>query len=225
MAGNKPATAALWSAMAPTFARILEHPFVNGLADGSLPTDRFAGYLIQDYFYLEEYGRCWALLGARSPVIDDLAAFTGKIGDSLAHELRIQEELLSSLGYCREELLAGTEPGPTCVGFSSFIKDACASRAWHDGFAAVLECPWAYWELGKVLHARGSPDPHYRKWIEGYVTPEFEEACEALLAVWERAAADLGPLAMRSAARHAQTAIRYDWMFWDAAWRGERWPV
>ena len=225
MPSNEPAAEALWQAMAPTFERILEHPFITGLADGSLPKERFAGYLIQDQFYLEEYGRCWALLGAQSAVIDDLVTFTGKIGDSLAYEQRMQNELLQAMGYCREEMMAEAEPSPTCVGFTSFIKNACATRAWHDGFVAVLECPWAYWELGKVLNRRGSPDPVYRKWIESYLTEGFEEACERLLAIWERVAADLGPLALESAAYHARTAIRFDWMFWDAAYRAERWTA
>ena len=225
MASNKPATEALWRAMEPTFERILVHPFITGLADGSLPKDTFAGYLIQDQFYLEEYGRCWALLGAHSAVIDDLVTFTGKIGDSLAYEQETQAELLEAMGYNREKMLAETEASPSCVGFTSFIKDSCATRAWHDGFVSVLECPWAYWELGKVLNRRGSPDPIYQKWIEGYLTEGFEEACEKLHAIWERVASDLGPIALESAASHARTAIRFDWMFWDAAWRREQWAA
>jgi len=225
VASNKPETEALWRAMEPTFERILVHPFITGLADGSLPKDTFAGYLIQDQFYLEEYGRCWALLGAHSAVIDDLVTFTGKIGDSLAYEQTTQAELLEAMGYDREKMLAETEPSPSCVGFTSFIKNACATRAWHDGFVSVLECPWAYWELGKVLNRRGSPDPIYQKWIEGYLTEGFEEACERLHAIWERVASDLGPIALESAASHARTAIRFDWMFWDAAWRREQWAA
>ena len=81
----------------------------------------------------------------------------------------------------------------------------------------MLECPWAYWEVGKVLNVHGSPDPHGQKWIEGYLTEDFEEPCEHLRSVWERVAADLGPVALRSAASHARTAIRFDGMFWDAA--------
>ena len=225
MASNTPAIEALWRAMEPTFERIVVHPFITGLADGSLPKDTFAEYLIQDQFYLEEYGRCWALLGAHSAVIDDLVTFTGKIGDSLAYERATQAELLETMGYDRERMLAESEPSPTCVGFTSFIKNACATRAWHDGFVSVLECPWAYWELGKVLNRCGSPDPIYQKWIEGYLVEGFEEANMRLHAIWERVASDLGPIALESAAAHARTAIRFDWMFWDAAWRCEQWAA
>ena len=223
MASHKPATEALWKEMAPTYGRILEHPFIAGLADGSLPKDIFAGYLIQDHFYLEEYARCWALLGARSAVIDDLVTFTAEIESSLANEQGSLNELLEAMGYSRDEMLAGTEPSPTCVGFTSFIKNACATRAWHDGFVSLLECPWVYWELGKVLDRRGSPDPLYQKWMEFFVAEDFGEACERLLTIWERVADDLGPLALKSVAHHARTAIRFDWMFWDAAYRCEQW--
>ena len=113
MASHKPATEALWKEMAPTYGRILEHPFIAGLADGSLPKDIFAGYLIQDHFYLEEYARCWALLGARSAVIDDLVTFTAEIESSLANEQGSLNELLEAMGYSRDEMLAGTEPSPT----------------------------------------------------------------------------------------------------------------
>ena len=216
---------ALWEEMRPTFERILEHPFITGLADGSLPHEVFVRYLIQDAFYLEDYGRCWALLGGRSPEISDLIAFTGKIASSLEAERVLQHELLDTLGYSQEQLLAETEPSPTCVGFTSFIKDACGNHALPDGFVAVLECPWAYWELGKLLAHKGSPDPIYQKWIEGYASEEMAEATLQLLAIWERMAADLGPVALNSAYRFAHTAIRYDWMFWDAPYRDEHWPV
>ncbi|MBR6625920.1 MAG: twin-arginine translocation signal domain-containing protein, partial [Mailhella sp.] len=36
-----------WKAALPSFKKILEHPFVKGLADGSLPEDVFAFYIRQ----------------------------------------------------------------------------------------------------------------------------------------------------------------------------------
>jgi thiaminase/transcriptional activator TenA len=35
----------------------------------------------------------------------------------------------------------------------------------------------------------------------------------------------LTPAALDSAVAHALTAARYEWMFWDAAHRGEVWPI
>jgi TENA/THI-4/PQQC family len=35
-----------------------EHPFTNGLADGSLAETAFRHYLVQDYLFLIEFSRC-----------------------------------------------------------------------------------------------------------------------------------------------------------------------
>ena len=34
-----------------------EHPFVRGVGDGTLPADRFARYVRQDYLFLVDYAR------------------------------------------------------------------------------------------------------------------------------------------------------------------------
>ena len=219
------ATAKLWGAMAPTFDQIVEHPFLVGLCAGSLPEDIFLGYLVQDAFYLEEYGRCLALLAARSSDVNDLTTLSGKIISSLVAEQVMQADLLSMLGYERAHLMAQREPSPTCMGFTGFIKNTCATAAYHEGFVAVMECPWVYWELGKRLLGKGSPNPVYQKWIDGYASLSMEHAVQALHEIWERLASSLGSEALHSTQEYARQAIRFDWLFWDAAYRSESWPV
>ena len=41
-------TGELWDAIRPVYAAILEHPFLRGLADGTLPEERFRYYISQD---------------------------------------------------------------------------------------------------------------------------------------------------------------------------------
>ena len=44
-----------------------EHPFTEGLADGSLPEAAFRHYLVQDYLFLIEFARAYALSVYKSP--------------------------------------------------------------------------------------------------------------------------------------------------------------
>ena len=37
------------------------HPFVQGIADGTLDRDKFRFYMIQDYLYLIDYARVFAI--------------------------------------------------------------------------------------------------------------------------------------------------------------------
>ena len=47
--------ASLWQQSGDIAQRILEHPFVRGLADGTLDRDVFRRYLAQDAFFLRAF--------------------------------------------------------------------------------------------------------------------------------------------------------------------------
>src|SRR5258708_13595031 len=49
-----------------------EHPFTNGLADGSLAEAAFRHYLVQDYLFLIEFARAYALSVYKSPKLPDM---------------------------------------------------------------------------------------------------------------------------------------------------------
>ncbi|WOD07141.1 hypothetical protein [Marinomonas sp. GJ51-6] len=62
----------------PQWRDYIEHDFVKGLADGSLPQASFLQYMVQDYVYLVHYARAWALgvVKAESPEEMKLCAAT-----------------------------------------------------------------------------------------------------------------------------------------------------
>lgn len=91
--------------------------------------------------------------------------------------------------------------------------------------AAVLACAWIYWEVGRELLRRGSPEPRYQTWLEAYADEGYAASVRALLDLADRVGAAAGePERERMAAIFVEGA-RLEWLFWDAAWRDERWPV
>lgn len=44
----------------------LRHPFVAGITEGTLPQEKFQYYMIQDYLYLMDYARVFALGTAKA---------------------------------------------------------------------------------------------------------------------------------------------------------------
>src|SRR5690606_41135951 len=57
----------LWNRVAPIWNAYLEHPFVKGIVDGTLDKEKFKHYMKQDYVYLIEYSRLFALGSAKAP--------------------------------------------------------------------------------------------------------------------------------------------------------------
>lgn len=60
-------SARLWRDSEEVFAAILRHPFLTGLADGTLDPAAYVHYLIQDAHYLRDYARALAVVGAKAP--------------------------------------------------------------------------------------------------------------------------------------------------------------
>ena len=54
-------SARLHEAAAPIWAQCLNHPFVTGIGDGTLPREKFQYFMLQDYLYLFDYARVFAL--------------------------------------------------------------------------------------------------------------------------------------------------------------------
>jgi thiaminase (transcriptional activator TenA) len=82
-----------------------------------------------------------------------------------------------------------------------------------------------YAELGAKLVKRGSPDPPYQRWIDTYADDECQIIVAEVLALAD--SVGLTPSAADETRTRAHCVItaRYEWMFWDAAWRREAWSV
>ncbi len=89
----------------------------------------------------------------------------------------------------------------------------------------MLPCYWIYWEVGKELLRRGSPDTRYQQWIDMYEGEDFGEIVRGVLAVANGLGPGLAPCERARGHRHFRTSSRYEWMFWDMGYQKESWPI
>ena len=215
--------AGLWDAAQPIYDAILAHPFVAGLTDGSLPRDAFAFYVVQDAHYLRGYARALSLVSAHASDASDVAMFATHAAEAIAVERALHTELLAGLGIDPAAVDHGAS-APATAAYVDHLLATCATGSYADGIAAVLPCYWIYAEVGRHLLAAGSPDAQYARWIETYGGEEFAAVVRAVLDTAERIGTALGDDdRARARALYAHGA-RYEWMFWDAAYRRQDWP-
>ena len=58
-----------------------------------------------------------------------------------------------------------------------------------------------------------------------YADPGFDDYMRELLSRLQRAADAADAAARERAITAFVTSVRYEWMFWQQAWEGQRWPV
>ncbi len=214
----------LWRSITSIYNEILAHPFLRGLTDGTLTEERFRFYVLQDAFYLREYARALSLTGVRSPEESALVMFNEHSAGAITVERSLHEGFLKDLGVTQEEA-DRTAPTPTTLAYTSYLLKTASLGDYPEVLGAVLPCYWIYWEVGKALLEHGSPNPMYQKWIDTYGGEEFGALVEAVLDLTDRVCEDLNPTQKARVAEAFVTTSRYEWMFWDAAWRMEGWPV
>jgi len=179
---------------------------------------------VQDALYLVDYARALALVGAKAPDEGALAMFASHARGALEVERSLHAWLLEGLGAGPEPLRTA-QPTPTTLAYTSYLLRSCHQGSFAEGLAAVLPCYWIYAEVGARLLARSSPDPLYARWIGTYGGEEFGKIVADVLALVDRTGAAASPAAEAAMRAHVLTTARYEWMFWDASWRLEAWPV
>jgi thiaminase/transcriptional activator TenA len=199
----------------PWVERQLDHPTVRGIADGTLDEDRFRAWLAQDYLFLLDYVRLFALAAARAP---DAAAL-GRLVD-LAHstfheELSLHRAYAARFGLSEAEL-EGTAKSRTCAAYTDFLLRTAALGSFAEMVAALLPCMWGYSELGRAIAERGLPEePRYRQWIQTYADPGFAELAGWCADLLDQAAEGLGEAALEACERAFRTALEHELAFWD----------
>lgn len=215
-----PVTQQWWDENAAVYDAILAHPFLVGLTDGTLPEAAFAYYVAQDAHYLRDYARALAVVGSKAPTHADTGMLARHAAETASVEVSLHETLLPQLGL-DPAALAGVPVSPTTTAYTSYLLAVAHGGSFGEGLAAVLPCYWIYQRVGAALAGRGSPDPRYQAWIDAYAADEFAATVAEVLAL-----ADRQPSAsLDGAGRHFAVTARYEWMFWDAAWRQEGWPL
>jgi thiaminase/transcriptional activator TenA len=197
--------AALWTANGELAATALAHPFVRGIADGSLPEPVFAGYVAQDAFFLEAFARGYALGVARSPDRAGLDAFADLL-QGVREELRLHAGYAARWGID----LAAVVPLPATLAYTDFLLATAALADIGVLCAAMTPCMRLYAHLGQSL-AAGAGD-RYREWVDAYSAPQFEQLALTLEGLLDRYAPDTA--AVRDAYRRA---MRLEIAFFDAA--------
>jgi thiaminase (transcriptional activator TenA) len=197
----------LWADSADLAAEAFEHPFVRGLADGSLDRQLFAGYVAQDAFFLESFARAYALALARSPDPATLLTLAGLVA-GVSEELRLH----ASYAARWDIDMAAVTPSPATLAYTDFLLATAATGGLGVIFAAMTPCMRLYAWLGGRLDADAAGQ--YAEWVTTYADPQFEALAAALEELLDQHGDD-SP-AIRSAYRRA---MRLEVDFFESAVR------
>ena len=212
-------SARLRQAAAPIWEECLHHPFVTAIGDGTLGVEKFQYFMLQDYLYLFDYARVFALgvVKARDPKL--MRTFAENVNAILGGEMNIHRAYMERLGITEDQVFA-VKPALDNTSYTHYMLAVAESGGPMEIVAAILACSWSYAEIGRALAKRpGAADhPFYGEWVRGYASENYAATNQALMALMDELAKDATGAQFDRLEEIFVNCSRYELGFWDMAW-------
>ena len=164
------------------------HPFVDGLADGSLDAAAFRFYLVQDYRFLVHFARAWALAAFKSDDLDDIRSAAAVVNALVDEEMQLHVETCAGWGLDEAALRAAPEH-PANAAYTRFVLERGLRGDLADLLAALAPCVIGYAEIGARLGRSAqatSATNRYGEWVRTYAGDAYQAGATTAAAQLER---------------------------------------
>ena len=195
------------------------HPFVLGIQNGTLDIEKFRYYIIQDYLYLEDYAKTFAIGVAKAKSLETANLFAKYI-NVMNGELDIHSGYLAKLGITQKEIDAAARSIDN-LSYTSYMLRVAYEEGEAEILAAILACAYSYEIIAKNM-VKNNPsavnDEFYGDWIKGYISDGYAAENIILLEKINRLTKDYTEQQIQHLVEIFTVCSRYELAFWDMAW-------
>ena len=197
------------------------HPFVQELGMGTLDKEKFKFYLLQDYLYLLQYAKVFAIAAVKSDTEELMTGFTKSQYYILANEMGLHRDYMAGFGITQKDVLS--------VKSSLFNRTYTANMlsfgltgGLAEVLASVFPCAWTYADYGKRLkeqYADGLDKNFYKSWIETYASVGFSDSFEWFYDALDNLVSNMTDKQREKIEEIFISSVEFEYLFWDMAYK------
>lgn len=213
-------TERLLAAAKDIWAAYNEHPFVLGIQNGTLAREKFKYYIVQDYLYLEEYAKVFAIGIAKAKSLDTMRLFSRQVNFLTEGEMDIHRGYMGAFTVSQEEL-AATPRALDNLSYTSYMLRVAYEEGEAEILAAILSCAYSYEVIARKIVERNPTaidHPFYGDWIRGYADPHYSESNRLLLDMTDKLTRHYTEQQLQHLTDIFVACSRYELAFWELAW-------
>jgi thiaminase/transcriptional activator TenA len=210
----------------PIWNSCLEYPFLKELSQGILPEDKFCFYIKQDYVYLIDYIKLFALGMVKSNSLKDMQAFSKCAHTIVNIEMDAHIEFAKKFSISKEDL-ESTEANSSNLSYTKFMLQVSTEGGLPELTAALLPCMWSYAYIGTALSntKKALSHPLYKEWIMTYVSEEYNNENNWCIELMNRISEGLPERELLKLEEIFVLSSKYEYMFWDSCYKKESWNI
>jgi len=211
-----------WESIQPVYNKILQQPFISELMNGTLDRQKFEFYIQQDALYLAEFTKVLSIVASKLDKSEHISAFL-----YFAKNTIFVEQVLHESFFKEYSVNALAEASPACLFYTSYLHRQSANAPVEVALAAILPCFWIYREVGDYIlkNQTNKENNPYQKWINTYGGVEYSADVDRAIAICNELAENCTEKQRQVMTETFVMCSKFEWMFWDSAWRLEKWSI
>ncbi|WP_317854999.1 thiaminase II [Chakrabartyella piscis] len=206
------ATGNIWSGY-------LKQDFVKELGNGALAEEKFRFYMVQDYLYLLQYAKVFALGVVKANDEETMRYFASMVHETLDDEMNIHKTYMARLGITPEELTT-TKTAFANQSYTSYMLDVSQRGDILDVLVAVLSCAWSYEMIGAELAKipNSKEHPFYGEWIVGYTSEGYVNSVVGLKEKVNALVEEVSPARKDALTEMFVNCCKFEREFWNMSY-------
>ena len=211
----------LQKSVGPLWEKTVTHPFVIELGDGTLPEEKFNVYFQQDHLFLRDWIALMCGGVTKAPDFASARPLAAFVHGALEGEEGLFQQFFSDTGLSREGV-GDLKHLPASFAYSGFLRGVAREGTFLEIVTTLLGIEWPYLDWAKRLTTAGKRpgNKYYQAWIDLHASKKLEEFVR-----WERSILDNAAVADVGRLKGIfLSTLRYEYLFWEMAYKGESWP-
>lgn len=195
----------------------LRHPFVMQMADGTLPTEKFRYYMLQDYLYLKDYVKIFAAIIQKADDFELLSFLSEEMSETIQETVRTHVPYMKRLGVTEEEI-RNARPHIDNSAYSHYMLCEAQMGDVLTGLVTLLNCSWSYAYIAEQiveLHPEVLRGEKYGSWFAGYISEEYRKTNQALIDRIDALGAEIDEKKAQHLCEIFEKCFLFDLRFWD----------
>jgi thiaminase/transcriptional activator TenA len=197
------------------------HPFVQELGAGTLPKEKFKYYLLQDYLYLFEYAKVFAMAVVKCENRELMSLFSKSQDDILNVELNLHRQYMKSFGITESEI-DNVKPSLFNRAYTANMLSYGLTGGLAELLVAVFPCAWTYSDYAKKLkiqYADVYENNFYKSWIDNYSSEEFEKSFDWFFGALDGLVENMCQKEKDKIIDIFVSSLEFEYLFWNMSYQ------
>ncbi|WP_025728136.1 hypothetical protein [Atopobacter phocae] len=176
-------SAQLYDEVHTIWQQCAQHPFLIEMATGTLPKSKYREYMLQDYWYLNEYIKLYGILINHSQHLSHTKQYNEALSELLIEIEYVHLPAMEKLNITPTMIEVG-HPNATNTAYTQFMLNTARTSDELTGLVILLNCSWAYAYLAKEVvkhYPEAVQHALYGEWFQSYVNESYQQNNQQLI--------------------------------------------